>query len=180
MPTPSPSKRRKVAHIVDTMTAPPVPDKTPPRTPPKAPKIPYAQTASPTPNKGKGKETNVPMSTFNTHRAWQPRCNHITMSRVYHVGFRCEHCHRHGSLGWLYRCTQDREILIQDVYEHGGNVAFDDVGRMFASHMSLGRFGPDKRADPYALLREMTEEEMRMYTPGQIATLLWQRDKVCL
>jgi hypothetical protein len=44
--------------------------------------------------------------------------------------------------------------------------------------MSLGRFGADVRSQKYSLLKEMTEEQMRSYSPAQLETLLAQRDNV--
>ena len=36
-------------------------------------------------------------------------CTHMTMTRLYDAygSFKCNICHKHPSLGWLYRCTQD-------------------------------------------------------------------------
>ena len=45
------------------------------------------------------------------------QCTHITMTRVYNEDFRCALCLHPGSMGWLYRCTQDRELLIEDDLE---------------------------------------------------------------
>jgi hypothetical protein len=100
------------------------------------------------------------------------------MIRSYSTTARCAHCHRHGDLGWIYRCSQDLEAFLLDVHQKGTDIAFDEIGTMFTSAMSLGKFGPDRRADPYALLQEMTPQQMRTYTPEQIATLLRQREEV--
>ncbi|OIW34111.1 hypothetical protein CONLIGDRAFT_557246, partial [Coniochaeta ligniaria NRRL 30616] len=105
-------------------------------------------------------------------------CGHITMTRIYHVGFRCERCNRHGPFGWLYRCTEHRELILDDMNRRGFEVAFDKIGADFAEQMSLGKWGPDKRHDKYSVLREMTQEQMQSYTPDQIATLLAQRENV--
>ena len=41
----------------------------------------------------------------------QPACTHITVTRLYenHGSHRCQVCHRHPTIGWVYRCTQDHE-----------------------------------------------------------------------
>ncbi len=54
----------------------------------------------------------------------------------------------------------------------------DAVAAIFAEHMSLGRSGPDKRAERNSFLREISAEQMASYTPAQLATILSQRDGV--
>lgn len=49
-------------------------------------------------------------------------CTHLTMTRLYTKDFRCASCFKEGSFGWLYRCTQDRELLLEDDYEKGSVV----------------------------------------------------------
>lgn len=44
--------------------------------------------------------------------------------------------------------------------------------------MSLGKRGPDVRSDKFSFLNEATTEELQSYTPGQIATILAQRENV--
>jgi hypothetical protein len=48
------------------------------------------------------------------------QCTHLTMTRLY--GIRCQVCLREGSFGWVYRCTQDREVLLEDEMERGVEV----------------------------------------------------------
>jgi len=145
----------------------------------------------------------VPRSTFSTYAPFQPKCGHITVTRVYHLGYRCERCNRHGPFGWLYRCTEHQELILDDMHHRGFTVsladatspysveqgydidnaletAFDAIGEHFSNQMSLGKWGPDKRQDKYSVLHEMTQEQMQSYTPQQIATLLAQREKVWL
>jgi hypothetical protein len=52
------------------------------------------------------------------------QCTHITMTRIYTEDFRCAICLEPGSMGWLYRCTQDRELLIEDDLEGDSIVRF--------------------------------------------------------
>jgi hypothetical protein len=48
-----------------------------------------------------------------------PQCTHLTMTRIYGGDIRCQMCLRTGSFGWVYRCTQDREVLLEDEMERG-------------------------------------------------------------
>ncbi|KAB5570852.1 hypothetical protein GE09DRAFT_1055628 [Coniochaeta sp. 2T2.1] len=119
-----------------------------------------------------------PTSSFSAYSRFQPRCGHLMMTRVYDLNFRCERCNRHGSFGWLYRCTEHREPLIEDINRLGFKTAFDPIGEHFAGQMSLGKHGPDKRMDNYSVIREMTTEQLHTYTPDQLVKLLEQRENV--
>jgi hypothetical protein len=55
------------------------------------------------------------------------QCTHLTMTRLYTTEFRCSLCLRVGSMGWIYRCTQDRDLLIEDDMERGNQVSNDKV-----------------------------------------------------
>lgn len=55
------------------------------------------------------------------------QCTHLTMTRLYTTEFRCSLCLRVGSMGWIYRCTQDRDLLIEDDMERGNEVSNDKV-----------------------------------------------------
>lgn len=50
-------------------------------------------------------------------------CTHMTMTRLYTKYFCCAICARTGDMGWLYRCTQDRELLIEHDMEYGREVS---------------------------------------------------------
>ncbi|KAK1769055.1 hypothetical protein QBC33DRAFT_339582 [Phialemonium atrogriseum] len=153
-------------HIIDAMETPSNPGQTP---------------ALPVPG---SEPVPLPISTFSTlqrpppTRGWKPRCGHISMTRLYHTPFRCQNCQNRGVFGWLYRCTQDREVILRDMKSRGGRVTFDEIGEGFAEHMSLGNRGPDARSDKFSFLKEITSEEMQSYTPDQIATILGQRENV--
>lgn len=60
----------------------------------------------------------------------------------------------------------------------GKQVSFDFLGQTFEAQMTLGKYGPDARADKYSFLREITNEQLRTYTPDQLVTILLQRDNV--
>lgn len=51
------------------------------------------------------------------------QCTHITTTRLYTEDFRCAQCLNLGSFGWLYRCTQDRELLLEEDIERGCEVS---------------------------------------------------------
>jgi hypothetical protein len=46
----------------------------------------------------------------------QPTCKHITVTRLYenYGSHRCQVCHRHPVIGWVYRCTQDHEGFLPE------------------------------------------------------------------
>ena len=41
------------------------------------------------------------------------------MTRLYSTEFRCQLCLKEGAFGWIYRCTQDVELAIEDDMERG-------------------------------------------------------------
>lgn len=51
-------------------------------------------------------------------------CTHLTMTRLYTEDFRCVVCYQIASTGWLYRCTQDRELILEDDFEQNSLVSF--------------------------------------------------------
>jgi hypothetical protein len=66
------------------------------------------------------------MPTFTSNPTYVPRhgtksgngqCTHLTMTRLYTNEYRCSICLRIGSMGWVYRCTQDRELLLEENME---------------------------------------------------------------
>ena len=72
------------------------------------------------------------MPTFTAGPTYAPRysmrlgngaCTHLTMTRLYTDEYRCSMCLRTGPLGWVYRCTQDRELLIEEDMENGNEVS---------------------------------------------------------
>lgn len=55
-------------------------------------------------------------------RSREMMCTHITMVRMYADDMRCSMCLQPGPFGWLYRCTQDRELMIEEDYIEGDKV----------------------------------------------------------
>ncbi|KAK6822927.1 hypothetical protein PG987_014472 [Apiospora arundinis] len=106
-----------------------------------------------------------PQSSF-----FSPTCTHTTMTRLYEPNF-----------GWLYRCTQDREFMIEDQMEKGRPVSFDLFGASFLDRKPApSPRGPASRSDPLNFLTEITVDDLRTYTPQQIKTILEQREHVSL
>jgi hypothetical protein len=50
---------------------------------------------------------------------FRPQCTHITMSRLYGHDLICDYCRRPGQFGWVYRCSQDREDVIEFALSQG-------------------------------------------------------------
>jgi hypothetical protein len=63
---------------------------------------------------------HIPLPLF---KVGNGQCTHLTMTRLYNTEFRCSLCLRVGSMGWIYRCTQDRDLLIEDDMERGNEVS---------------------------------------------------------
>jgi hypothetical protein len=51
-------------------------------------------------------------------------CTHLTMTRLYTKDFRCVMCLRTSSMGWLWRCTQDRDLMLEE------DAAFNEVRQL--------------------------------------------------
>lgn len=69
------------------------------------------------------------------------------MTRLYGFEFTCESCHRSGPFGWVYRCTQDREDLIEHAVEHNQLVQNGfKPGRLASANKHAGRFRRVRRA----------------------------------
>lgn len=53
----------------------------------------------------------------------------MTMTRLYdsHGSIRCSQCQKVYPGGWLYRCTQDRQLVLEDELEKGEAVSSRDV-----------------------------------------------------
>ncbi|KAK8017221.1 hypothetical protein PG991_008297 [Apiospora marii] len=99
---------------------------------------------------------------------FSPTCTHMTMTRLYEPNF-----------GWLYRCTQDREFMIEDLMEKGLPVSFDLLGASFADRKPVpSPRGPALRKDPLSFLTEIAADDLKSYTPQQIKTILEQREKL--
>jgi hypothetical protein len=70
------------------------------------------------------------------------QCTHITMTRMYTQEFRCAICRRPGPMGWLYRCTQDSELLIEDDLENEDPVWVMKYPRSGLKHVLMRFYRP--------------------------------------
>ncbi|XDG01318.1 hypothetical protein ABKA04_000933 [Annulohypoxylon sp. FPYF3050] len=81
-------------------------------------------------------------------------------------------------LGWLWRCTSDRELLIEDAITKGRPVSFDLIGAKFVNILTTRPRSPETRSDKLSFFSEITPEQFSTYTPDQIRTILGQREHV--
>ncbi|KAH6976091.1 hypothetical protein BKA56DRAFT_674595 [Ilyonectria sp. MPI-CAGE-AT-0026] len=109
---------------------------------------------------------------------FQPQCTHLTMTRLYGVDFICESCHRPGSFGWVYRCTQDRDELIEQAASRGYTTAFDELGQVLTEELGIRKGSPAAREDKLSFLDEINPEQLAAYRPEQVATILRQRENL--
>jgi hypothetical protein len=87
-----------------------------------------AQPSSPSssPSRGRlGRQTMAPLAASTStprYKAVYPKhhqCTHHIMTRLYTTDFHCSLCSEAGQFGWVYRCVQDRELLMDDEWERG-------------------------------------------------------------
>jgi hypothetical protein len=97
----------------------------------------------------------------------QPTCKHITMTRLYenYGSHRCQVCHRHPIIGWVYRCTQD----------HGGLLPESD----FTTIQEAVPVTISEGTPTWQLKQWMYEAVLKgQYTVEQFSTLFQQRQAV--
>ncbi|KAI1369136.1 hypothetical protein F5Y08DRAFT_325541 [Xylaria arbuscula] len=96
----------------------------------------------------------VPLSTYSTYKpqTFQPTCTHLTMTRVYEPAFKCSLCHRPGH--------------------------FDYLGNALGKEIRPGLRSPERRASKLSFFEEVTPEQMKTYSPSQVATILQQRENL--
>ncbi|KAH8668005.1 hypothetical protein BGZ60DRAFT_528346 [Tricladium varicosporioides] len=97
------------------------------------------------------------------------------MTRLYTKDFRCASCARVGSFGWLYRCTQDRELLLEDDYEQGHVQNFDNLCEIFDRPNIPLKRSPAARLSKLSVLQEINDEQLKSYSSEQLAQVLKQR-----
>ena len=80
---------------------------------------------------------SLPALAESTRRAPQVtrnvQCTHLTTTRLFTKEFRCGICFREGSFGWVWRCTQDRELMLEDDLDHGHAVSFTKISPFLSS-----------------------------------------------
>ncbi|KAK0128547.1 hypothetical protein ONS95_000513 [Cadophora gregata] len=103
------------------------------------------------------------------------QCTHITTTRLYTEDFRCAQCLNLGSFGWLYRCTQDRELLLEEDIERGCEEKLDKFCDILPRSISPRTRSALARLDKLSFLTEISDDAMKHYTPDQLKTVLAQR-----
>ncbi|KAI8717791.1 hypothetical protein NCS52_00856100 [Fusarium sp. LHS14.1] len=98
--------------------------------------------------------------------AFRPSCTHTTMTRVYEKDSVCCSCRRSGQFGWLYRCTQDIEQIIDigpPELDPSNPGSINAIGTQKGHRLSSG---------------DMTVEEVAKYTPEHVRIISRQRKEV--
>ncbi|CZT01079.1 uncharacterized protein RAG0_08885 [Rhynchosporium agropyri] len=106
------------------------------------------------------------------------QCTHLTTTRLYTTDFRCAFCFRLGSFGWVYRCTQDRELLLDEDIQHGLVEKLDKFCESLPKSTFPHKRSAAARTDKLSFLDEISDEAMRSYTPEQLKIILAQRADV--
>lgn len=187
---PSPVITPKQQPVVQTMPTKEHQEKPQPKLPPKL-------QLEPQPKPQQPQHAAVPAKhRRRTHLA----CTHTKMVRVYSVGMRCDICQRHGPFGWLYRCTEDREELLRHAISAGNTEVsnfcfwpqnerlpsgltpqayhFDELGRRLSMLVKTSPRSAESRADIFSFFSELDEDQMKTYSPEQVALILRQRENV--
>ncbi|KFY23904.1 hypothetical protein V493_05568 [Pseudogymnoascus sp. VKM F-4281 (FW-2241)] len=111
-------------------------------------------------------------------RSREMMCTHITMVRMYSSDLRCSLCLQPGSFGWVYRCSQDRELMIENDYNEKNVNTLDNLFDSFTVPAEPKRRSAAARARPVSFLEEMAPGQLQAYSPQQLSTLLDQRSHV--
>ncbi|KAI9649341.1 hypothetical protein NHQ30_001913 [Ciborinia camelliae] len=111
------------------------------------------------------------------HLTRNVQCTHLTTTRLFTKEFRCSICFREGSFGWVWRCTQDRELMLEDDMDHGhaSQEKLDDLCDIFPRPTSPRPRGPEARKSRLSFLNEISQQDLQTYTPAQIQIILRQR-----
>ncbi|KAJ9602841.1 hypothetical protein H2200_012621 [Cladophialophora chaetospira] len=94
-------------------------------------------------------------------------CTHMNMTRLFDVygSFKCALCHKHPSIGWLYRCTQDA----------GGFLPESD----FTLEPSVGRSRLDQEVTTHSLSSSVIKASGQgQYTDEQVKKLIELKEGV--
>ncbi|OBT66740.1 hypothetical protein VE03_04086 [Pseudogymnoascus sp. 23342-1-I1] len=111
-------------------------------------------------------------------RSREMMCTHMTMVRMYSIDMRCSMCLHPGPFGWVYRCSQDRELMIENDYNEGGVDVFDNLFDSLTLPAGPKRRSAAARARPVSFIEEMGPGQLQAYSPQQLSTLLDQRTHV--
>lgn len=103
------------------------------------------------------------------------------MTRLYSEHVVCDLCHRQPPWGWLYRCTQDRELALTEAIERGADTtAFDSIGEVLSRDVRPAKRGPEARSDKYSFFNELSRDDLACYAPEQLSMIMQQREKVSI
>ncbi|KAL8371230.1 hypothetical protein RB595_001192 [Gaeumannomyces hyphopodioides] len=149
--------------------------------------IPTATPSRPPPPSPPPESTSRPgLTASSSGRRVAPRrsheCTHTILVRMYSRHHTCESCSRSSPEGYVFRCAQDRELILADLARHSqlGHAAFDRLGRQLAGLVGPARRGAQRRtkgATRDAVLEEMTAAEAASYSEAQIEELAAQRGR---
>ncbi len=125
------------------------------------------------------------------------QCTHLTMTRLFTEDFCCAVCLQVGTFGWLYRCTQDRELLLEEDIENGFEVSqvipsqlrrfmlnewcqekLDALCDTLPKSIKPRKRSAAARLDKLSVLEEIGAENMNHYTGEQLHKILSQRTHV--
>ncbi|PHH59350.1 hypothetical protein CDD81_3354 [Ophiocordyceps australis] len=112
------------------------------------------------------------------HSIFEPQCTHLTVARVYDPMLLCLACHRPGPNGWVYRCTQDREDMIEHAICRGEMMCFDALGQQLSGQLRMRKGSPAAREDRLSFFDEITSQQLSTHRPAQVAIILRQRENV--
>lgn len=105
-------------------------------------------------------------------------CTHPILVRMYSRHHTCECCSRLPPEGYVFRCAQDRELILANLIRHNEHLPFDRLGRQLAGLVEPTKRGAELRAATAtrdSVLEEMTAAEAASYTEAQIDGLAAQR-----
>ena len=151
--------------------------------------LPFPTMLAPPPGLPPPTEAQRPGSTLNfkvpslaTRRA---ACTHLTMERLYGL-YKCHICHRPSDFGWVYSCTQDDKLPVNDAIiptTEASSLLHDQVHSHFPSTGGTKEIlGPEQKLFqmPTAQLSPWIEKSIKEshYTPEQVKILRAQKQKV--
>ena len=108
-------------------------------------------------------------------------CTHMTLKRLY-GSYKCTHCNKQSSFGWVYRCTQDCDAEILN-YQDELEPSLESLLRMIPDdddHGSAEAKTLPVKHEPEVKLAPWMEKAIvdGHYTPVQVNILRAQRQKV--
>ncbi|CZR57237.1 uncharacterized protein PAC_07127 [Phialocephala subalpina] len=114
-----------------------------------------------------------------TSSCFEAACTHLTMTRFYtnNSELVCSHCGQPPANGWLWRCTQDRELILEDDADRGVVPKIDALPDIFEKPPP-GPKSVAARQDCTSFTSEVCKKHLDEYSPRQIQQIIDQRIKV--